>query len=149
MKTNESNAISTTDRVPAGEPFTYWRESDGNFLGYLNAYPDHWTQGDDLEDLKVHRNSQGRLACRGLKRTDLISNWSKLAAFCSAMADGMTSFTSHGLDVPSRCRGIVRSTKSWQGRFFAISRLVLQSLPRQTKLLDLQHSKSLQVPGLP
>ena len=53
MKTTESNVISTTDRVPAGEPFTYWRESDGNFLGYLNAYPDHWTQGDDLEDLKV------------------------------------------------------------------------------------------------
>ena len=53
MKTTESNAISTSDRVPAGEPFTYWRESYGNFLGYLNAYPDHWTQGDDLEDLKV------------------------------------------------------------------------------------------------
>ena len=53
MKTTESNAISTTDRVPAGEPFPYWRESDGNFLGYLNAYPGHWTQGDDLEDLKV------------------------------------------------------------------------------------------------
>jgi hypothetical protein len=102
-----SKAMSKSDRVPAGEPFTHWRESDGHFLGYLNAYPDHWTQGDDLEDLKVHRNSQGRLACRGLKRTDLISNWSKLAAFCSAMADGMTSFTSHGLDVPSRCRGIV------------------------------------------
>ncbi len=36
------------------ELFTYWRESDGTFLGYLNAYPDHWTQGDDLEDLKQH-----------------------------------------------------------------------------------------------
>ena len=23
-------------------------------MGYLNAYPDHWTQGDDLEDLKEH-----------------------------------------------------------------------------------------------
>ncbi len=39
---------------PRGELFTYWRESDGCFLGYLNAYPDHWTQGDDLEDLKEH-----------------------------------------------------------------------------------------------
>ena len=37
---------------PVGETFTYWRESDGHFLGYLNNYPDHWTQGDDLEDLK-------------------------------------------------------------------------------------------------
>ena len=39
--------------VHNAESFTYWRESDGQFLGYLNAYPDHWTQGKDLEDLKV------------------------------------------------------------------------------------------------
>jgi predicted RNase H-like HicB family nuclease len=23
-------------------------------LGYLNDYPDHWTQGETLEDLKEH-----------------------------------------------------------------------------------------------
>ena len=34
--------------------FTYWKESDGRYLGYLNDYPDHWTQGEDLEDLKEH-----------------------------------------------------------------------------------------------
>ncbi len=34
--------------------FTYWLESDGNYLGYLNDWPDHWTQGEDLEDLKAH-----------------------------------------------------------------------------------------------
>ncbi|MBE7502468.1 MAG: type II toxin-antitoxin system HicB family antitoxin [Verrucomicrobiales bacterium] len=33
---------------------TYWRESDGRYLGYLNDYPDHWTQGDDLADLQEH-----------------------------------------------------------------------------------------------
>ena len=33
---------------------TYWQEPDGKFLGYLNKYPDHWTQGIDLEDLKEH-----------------------------------------------------------------------------------------------
>lgn len=33
---------------------TYWLESDGRYLGYLNDFPDHWTQGDNLEDLKVH-----------------------------------------------------------------------------------------------
>lgn len=33
---------------------TYWKESDGKYLGYLNEYPDHWTQGEDLEDLKEH-----------------------------------------------------------------------------------------------
>jgi hypothetical protein len=32
--------------------FTYWKESDGRFLGYLNDYPDHWTQGENLDDLK-------------------------------------------------------------------------------------------------
>ena len=26
--------------------FTYWQEKDGKFLGDLNDYPDHWTQGD-------------------------------------------------------------------------------------------------------
>ena len=31
---------------------TYWREADGRYLGYLNDYPDHWTQGDDLADLQ-------------------------------------------------------------------------------------------------
>ncbi|WP_269542778.1 type II toxin-antitoxin system HicB family antitoxin [Cerasicoccus fimbriatus] len=34
--------------------FTYWKEPDGVYLGYLNEFPDHWTQGDDLEDLKAH-----------------------------------------------------------------------------------------------
>ncbi len=32
----------------------YWKETDGRYLGYLDAYPDHWTQGDDLEDLRKH-----------------------------------------------------------------------------------------------
>ena len=34
--------------------FTYWKEVDGRYLGFLNDYPDHWTQGEDLEDLKEH-----------------------------------------------------------------------------------------------
>ncbi|MDF1613905.1 type II toxin-antitoxin system HicB family antitoxin [Desulfurivibrio dismutans] len=34
--------------------FTYWKEPDGTYLGYLNDYPDHWTQGSDLEDLREH-----------------------------------------------------------------------------------------------
>jgi predicted RNase H-like HicB family nuclease len=34
--------------------FTYWKESDGKYLGFLLSHPDHWTQGDDLDDLKVH-----------------------------------------------------------------------------------------------
>ena len=34
--------------------FTHWVEEDGKFLGYLNGYPDHWTQGEDFDDLKAH-----------------------------------------------------------------------------------------------
>jgi predicted RNase H-like HicB family nuclease len=33
---------------------TYWKETDGKYLGYLNSSPDHWTQGDNLDDLKEH-----------------------------------------------------------------------------------------------
>jgi predicted RNase H-like HicB family nuclease len=33
---------------------TYWQEKDGKFLGFLNDYPDHWTQGETLEDLRDH-----------------------------------------------------------------------------------------------
>lgn len=32
--------------------FTHWIEKDGMYLGYLNDYPDHWTQGETLADLK-------------------------------------------------------------------------------------------------
>lgn len=31
----------------------YWEE-DGAWLGYLLDYPDYWTQGETLEDLKIH-----------------------------------------------------------------------------------------------
>jgi predicted RNase H-like HicB family nuclease len=34
--------------------YTFWQESDGKYLGYLNDYPDHWTQGENLEDLQEH-----------------------------------------------------------------------------------------------
>ncbi|MDA1055346.1 MAG: type II toxin-antitoxin system HicB family antitoxin [Planctomycetota bacterium] len=34
--------------------FTYWKETDGRYLGHLNSHPDHWTQGDSLDDLKEH-----------------------------------------------------------------------------------------------
>jgi len=56
--------------------FTYWKESDGWYLGYLNEWPDHWTQGADLEDLKAHLKdlyytfSQADLP--GIKRVDEI-----------------------------------------------------------------------------
>jgi hypothetical protein len=33
--------------------FVYW-EAEGAWLGYLQDYPDYWTQGESLEDLKEH-----------------------------------------------------------------------------------------------
>lgn len=31
----------------------YWEEQ-GAWLGYLQDYPDYWTQGETLEDLEEH-----------------------------------------------------------------------------------------------
>jgi predicted RNase H-like HicB family nuclease len=33
--------------------FVYWRDG-GQWLGYLADYPDYWTQGESLDDLKDH-----------------------------------------------------------------------------------------------
>ncbi|MDR0447889.1 MAG: type II toxin-antitoxin system HicB family antitoxin [Treponema sp.] len=32
--------------------YTYWQEKDGWFLGYLNDYPSHWTQGKTIKELE-------------------------------------------------------------------------------------------------
>jgi predicted RNase H-like HicB family nuclease len=32
--------------------YTYWEADDGWFVGYLNAYPDHLTQGHDIAELE-------------------------------------------------------------------------------------------------
>jgi hypothetical protein len=31
-----------------------WWEEDGARLGYLQDFPDYWTQGETLDDLKKH-----------------------------------------------------------------------------------------------
>jgi len=31
----------------------YWEE-DGTWIGYLQEYPDYWTQGETLDDLQEH-----------------------------------------------------------------------------------------------
>ena len=36
------------------QKITYWKESDGNYLGYLNDYPEHWTKG---KILKISKNT--------------------------------------------------------------------------------------------
>ena len=32
--------------------YTYWQENDGWFLGFLNDFPNHWTQGKTLKELE-------------------------------------------------------------------------------------------------
>ena len=32
--------------------YTYWQEPDGIYLGYLNIWPEHWTQGKDIAELE-------------------------------------------------------------------------------------------------
>ena len=31
----------------------YWQEDDA-WIGYLQEYPDYWTQGESLDDLREH-----------------------------------------------------------------------------------------------
>src|SRR5262249_23642741 len=33
--------------------FVHWQEGDA-WIGYLQDYPDYWTQGESLDDLKAH-----------------------------------------------------------------------------------------------
>lgn len=42
----------------------YWEE-DGAWLGYLQEYPDYWTQGETLEDLREHLKDLYRDATSG------------------------------------------------------------------------------------
>ncbi|MCZ0943125.1 MAG: type II toxin-antitoxin system HicB family antitoxin [Gammaproteobacteria bacterium] len=39
--------------MPTTARIVYWEE-DGAWLGYLEEFPDYWTQGDTLDDLQVH-----------------------------------------------------------------------------------------------
>ncbi len=32
--------------------FVYWKDGD-HWLGYFEEFPDYWTQGESLEDLRV------------------------------------------------------------------------------------------------
>ena len=32
--------------------YTYWEAKEGGLIGYLNQYPDYWTQGDTIKELE-------------------------------------------------------------------------------------------------
>jgi predicted RNase H-like HicB family nuclease len=43
--------------------YTYWEADDGLFVGFLNDYPDHLTQGHDVADVyQIHQEEEKRLA---------------------------------------------------------------------------------------
>jgi predicted RNase H-like HicB family nuclease len=56
--------------------FVYWQE-DNAWIGYLQDYPDYWTQGETLDDLKEHLKdlyqdlTSGELP--GIRRVDELS----------------------------------------------------------------------------
>jgi predicted RNase H-like HicB family nuclease len=33
--------------------YTYWEDKDGWLIGYLNVWPDHWTQGKGIAELEA------------------------------------------------------------------------------------------------
>lgn len=37
--------------------YTYWQSPDGLYLGYMNEYPDNWTQGRTLNELELMLSS--------------------------------------------------------------------------------------------
>jgi predicted RNase H-like HicB family nuclease len=43
--------------------YTYWQEKDGWYLGFLDEYPEYWTQGKTIEELEemlidIYKNEQ-------------------------------------------------------------------------------------------
>ncbi|MCL2765800.1 MAG: type II toxin-antitoxin system HicB family antitoxin [Treponema sp.] len=32
--------------------YTYWSAKEGGYIGFLNQYPNHWTQGESIEELE-------------------------------------------------------------------------------------------------
>ena len=38
--------------MPTGHRFTYWKGEDGVFVGFPEEFPDYWTQGATLEELR-------------------------------------------------------------------------------------------------
>jgi predicted RNase H-like HicB family nuclease len=47
--------------------YIHWEE-DGAWLGYLQDYPDYWTQGETLADLIDHLADLAHDSARGLLR---------------------------------------------------------------------------------
>jgi predicted RNase H-like HicB family nuclease len=33
--------------------YTYWEAEEGGYIGFINQYPNYWTQGETLEELEM------------------------------------------------------------------------------------------------
>jgi hypothetical protein len=33
--------------------YTCWATKEGGYVGYINQYPDYWTQGGDIKELEM------------------------------------------------------------------------------------------------
>jgi len=32
--------------------YTFWEAKEGGYIGFINQFPDYWTQGDSIEELE-------------------------------------------------------------------------------------------------
>ena len=32
--------------------YTFWEAKEGGYIGFINQFPDYWTQGDNIEELE-------------------------------------------------------------------------------------------------
>ena len=60
-------------------PYTYWEGEGGWLVGYLNQYPEHWTQGKDITELEemlldLYENFQeeAKRAQKQVKKTGIL-----------------------------------------------------------------------------
>ena len=37
--------------------YTYWDAKEGGYIGFINQFPDYWTQGDSIEELECMLSS--------------------------------------------------------------------------------------------
>ena len=52
-KRRENPSVSKTRTTATTERMVYWQDA-GTWIGYFQNYPDYWTQGETLADLKNH-----------------------------------------------------------------------------------------------
>ncbi|AEF80456.1 type II toxin-antitoxin system HicB family antitoxin [Leadbettera azotonutricia] len=33
--------------------YTYWEAEEGGYIGFINQYPNYWTEGETIEELEI------------------------------------------------------------------------------------------------